>query len=95
MVENNGTRLFRSYMIECLAYNIGNTIYTGNNSWREIIGNGCKEVWSYLLKDEYSLPENGRWREANGHKFLFHAAQNWNKVDAKEYVKEVYNLLAN
>lgn len=93
--ENNGTTFRPSYMIESLVYNVSNTIYTGNNSWRDILLRGCEEIWSYLQKDEYALPEISRWREVNGHKYLFHQHQHWTKDDAKQFIQSAYNLLTN
>lgn len=95
MSENSNVTLFRSYMIESLAYNVKDITFTGNDSWREIILRGCEEIWSYLQKDEYSLLEVSRWTEVNGCKYLFHGQQNWNKEDAKNFIRNVYNLLNN
>lgn len=91
--ENNNTSPFPSFMIESLAYNVSNPIYTNNEIWRDIVLRGCEEVWTYLLKDEYTLPEDCRWREVNGCKYLFHGQQNWTKDDAKQFIKSTYNLL--
>ncbi len=93
--ENNGMTIYPSYMIESLAYNVSNAIYTGNNTWREILLRGCEEVWAYLQNDEYTLPEVSRWREVNGCKYLFHGHQHWTKEDAKQFMQVAYNLLAN
>ncbi len=93
--ENNGTTGHPSYMIESLAYNVSNPIYTQNNTWRDILLRGCEEIWSYLQKDEYALPEISRWREVNGRKYLFHEHQHWTKDDAKQFIQSAYNLLVN
>lgn len=93
--ENNGTTVHPSYMIESLAYNISNSTYMGNNTWRNILLRGCEEVWAYLQKDEYTLPEISRWREVNSCKYLFHEHQHWTKDDAKQFVQAAYNLLVN
>lgn len=93
--ENNGTKVYPSFMIESLAYNISNSIYTGNNNWRDIILRGCEEIWVYLQKNEYALPEIIRWREVNDCKYLFHEHQNWTKDDAKQFIQVAYNLLTN
>lgn len=93
--EKYRTKVFPSFMIEGLAYNVSNPIYTGNNSWRDIILRGCKEVWAYLQKNEYTLPEFSRWREVNNCKYLFHEHQNWTRDDAKLFIQAAYKLLAN
>lgn len=91
--DNNKTNPSPSFMIESLAFNIKDLIYTENKTWRDIILKGCEEVWAYLQKDEYSLPTDNRWREINGCKYLFHDQQNWTKDDAKRFIKNAYNLL--
>mgnify|MGYP001573546278 CR=1 FL=1 len=93
--ENNTRATYPSYMIESLAYNVSNLIYTGNSTWRDILLSGCEEILEYLKTDEYNLPETSRWLESNGHKFLFHDQQNWTKDHAKGFVQAAYNLLAN
>lgn len=95
LYESDSARLYPSYMIESLAYNISNHIYTGNDTWREILLHGCEEIWSYLQNDEYTLHEFSRWREVNNCKYLFHEHQNWTKNDAKQFIQSAYNLLAN
>lgn len=91
--NNNGLSMHPSFMVECLAYNISNSTYTTNKTWRDIILRGSEEIWEYLNKDEYNLPETLRWTEVNGHKFLFHGHQNWTKSDAKQFIQSAYSLL--
>lgn len=91
--DTNGGTVFPSFMIESLTYNVSDSIFTSNNTWRDIILRGCEEIWEYLKADEFNLPESSRWTETNGHKFLFHKYQNWNKDQAKQFVQAAYNLL--
>lgn len=91
--ENNGSSVFPSFMIESLAFNVSSSIYTGNNTWRDIVLRACEEALGYLKVDECNFPEITRWREVNGCKYLFHEYQNWTKDDAKQFINDAYNLL--
>ena len=95
MSKNNISTPFPSFMIESLAHNVSDLIYIGNNTWRDIVLRGCEEIWAYLEKEEYSLPEISRWREVSGCKYLFHGQQNWTRDTARQFIKITYNLLIN
>lgn len=93
--ENNAPPVYPSYMIECLAFNVSDSIYTENSTWRDILLRGCEEIWAYLQKDEYTLPEISRWSEVSGCKYLFYEHQNWTKDHARGFTQAAYNLLSN
>jgi len=95
MLENHSLSLVPSFLIESLAYNVSNSTYIANETWRDIALRGCEEIWEYLKLDEFRLIGTSRWKEVNGYKFLFHDHQIWSKDDAKQFIKSAYNLLAN
>lgn len=85
---------FPSYMIESLAYNVPDDIYLYAKTWREMIQNICVSAYTYLDKAEPYSDETSRWREVNGHKFLFHPEQNWTRDDAIIFVNSIYGAVA-
>ncbi len=83
---------FPSFLVECLAYNVPDHIYIATNNWRTLITNICAHVWQYVSV----LPEPAetlRWREVNGHKFLFGAHQRWTKQQAQGFILQVYGMV--
>lgn len=95
LVKSDGSINYPSFMIECLAYNVSNSVYNGDNTWRDIILRGCEDVLAYLKIEEHNHSESGRWLEVNKCKYLFHSDQIWTRSDAKQFVKNIYNLLDN
>ncbi|MBU1200238.1 hypothetical protein KJ953_01735 [Patescibacteria group bacterium] len=93
MAENRNSENYPSFMIECLAYNINNSSYLANDTWREMIINLCTEAWEYFKLDEFK--QSNRWLEVNGYKYLFHDDQIWTRSSAKQCIKNIYNLLNN
>jgi predicted nucleotidyltransferase len=94
IVESTGNSNSHSFMIESLAYNVPNEKYLEDDNWRDIIKRVCYESWQYL-KNEEPEKEYLRWFEVNDYKFLFHPNQKWSRVDAKNFVLDIYNLINN
>ncbi|MDD4111316.1 MAG: nucleotidyltransferase [Clostridia bacterium] len=92
--ENYGLQPSPSFMIESMLYNVDNSVYILNETWRGIALRSCENIWSYLNNDESKLMDLLKWKEVNGYKFLFHNYQKWTKDDAKQFIKNAYTLLS-
>jgi hypothetical protein len=81
-----------SFLIECLAYNVPDYIYEKATSWRQLIADICVSIWGYISK-ELEPPNENRWLEVNGHKYLFGNHQRWGKSDAINFISQTYQLV--
>jgi hypothetical protein len=81
LVAADSMQSMPSFLIECLAYNVVDTIYTSATTWRDMVRGVCRVINWYTEQPE---PDNElyRWREVNGHKFLFHPNQKWLREEA-------------
>lgn len=82
-----------SFLIECLAYNVPDTIYNaGHSTWRSLITSVCENIWAYVSSEEPA--DEYRWTEVNGFKFLFSPSQRWTKQQAAAFISSVYDMVA-
>ena len=90
LVEEGELAAVPSYLMECLAYNVADQAYTGSDEWREIVTTACAVIYGYAKRDE---PPTGRWLEVNGHKWLFHPGQRWNRQDARTFAARAFAMV--
>lgn len=90
--KNGIQELYTSHMIESLAYNVSNTVYTQGLPWRSLVTDVLVTIYGYLSKPE-PIHENMRWTEANGHKWLFHPQQNWTRQQAMNFVLNAWGVV--
>lgn len=84
---------YPSFLIESLAYNMPNSIYTDNDTWVDMLKYMCENALDYLSKEE-SPNSSERWTEVNKYKFLFHSNQKWDRDDAKELIGDLQTELS-
>lgn len=92
LVEEKIIDKFPSYLIECLAYNVPDPIYNTSSNWRTLIEDICLHVWGYV-KNEEEPHSSVRWKEVNGHKWLFGNHQRWNKSQAATFIAQVHGAV--
>ena len=92
MVEDSLIDELPSYFMECLVYNVPNSILT-RTTWVEVIRGILGHVYESLEgpePDEESL----RWLEVNECKYLFHSAQKWSRSDGRKLTQSAWTILA-
>lgn len=93
LVAEGTIKPFPSFLIECMAYNVPDYIYTAKTDWRNLICDICIHFWSYLSNDVEPANDDLRWSEVNGHKYLFGNHQRWTKQEAKDFTLQVYDMV--
>jgi hypothetical protein len=91
MVAASVHREVPSFFVECLVYNVPNSILT-RTTWTEIVRGIIVHIWNGL---EGSEPAAGseRWLEVSGCKYLFNSAQAWDRDDGRDFAKAAWNYL--
>ncbi|WP_326560024.1 nucleotidyltransferase domain-containing protein [Micromonospora sp. NBC_01796] len=91
MVLSGEHREVPSFFVECLVYNCPDSVFL-EPTWAKTVHGVIVHIWSEL---EGAEPAEGskRWREVNGHKYLFHRDQAWNRQDGRDFVKAAWNYL--
>ena len=78
-----------SHLIECLVDQVPDTLFNNDLNWRTLIMAICEYLYPYL--SAATEPSDfTRWKEVNGHKYLFGDHQRWTRSDAKTYIEKVY-----
>lgn len=91
MVSAGESDELASYFIECLVYNVPNTILT-RSTWTGTVRGILSHMWTELDGAE---PTDGseRWLEVNECKYLFNNKQSWSRADARAFAKAAWNYL--
>lgn len=90
MAEKDQFRELPSYFMECLAYNCPDGVFM-HETWTECLKAMLYHIWSELQGD--NEPEINRWLEVNECFYLFHANQEWNRKDGREFAQAAWNYL--
>ncbi len=91
MVADGIHREVPSFFVECLVYNVPDSILT-RSTWTETIRGVIATIWEALDGDE-PVENSARWLEVNECKYLFQPAQSWTRADGRDYVKAAWNYL--
>lgn len=91
MVEAGYHREVPSFFIECLVYNVPDSILL-LPTWTETVSRTLAHIWSELEGIEPS-DEDSRWLEVNECKYLFHNAQPWSRKDGRDFAFAGWNYL--
>ena len=91
MVDADYHREVPSYFVECLVYNVPNSILN-RSTWTSTIKGVLAHIYSEL---EGSEPTNAdlRWLEVNECKYLFNGAQPWTRKDGRDFAYAGWNYL--
>ena len=90
-MKKNGEQSARDvpgYLLECMAWNISNTHFTGS-SWHTII----RTVLLCIRIHTKSDSECASWREVDNIKVLFNSSQPWTRADAYEFVVQAQRYI--
>jgi hypothetical protein len=91
MVEAGAHREVPSYFVECLVYNVPDSILT-RSTWTDTVKGIISHVFHELEGAEPD-EEGDRWLEVNNCKFLFAPGQNWSRQDARALMRAAWNYL--
>ena len=79
-----------SYLIECLMYNVPDTVFTGD-SYTENVQDALARCYHATKSDDACKS----WLEVNEIKFLFHATQPWTRAQANDFVLAAWAYVEN
>lgn len=91
MAISGDHRQVPSFFVECLVYNVPDSILT-RSTWTDTVKGIISHVFHELDGPEPS-DEAERWFEVNECKFLFAPGQNWTRQDARAFMKAGWNYL--
>ncbi|MCA2247652.1 MULTISPECIES: nucleotidyltransferase domain-containing protein [Mycobacterium avium complex (MAC)] len=91
MVEDSLMDELPSYFMECLVYNVPNSILT-RAAWVEVVRGILGHIYVSLEGPEPE-EESVRWLEVNECKFLFHQAQKWSRADGRALAQSAWSYL--
>lgn len=91
MVDDDAHREVPSFFIECLVYNVPDSILM-RSTWTDTVKGIISHVFHELDGPEPDQ-ESARWPEVNQCKFLFAPGQKWSREDARAFVKAGWNYL--
>ena len=89
LVSKGLTEEVPSYLLECLIYNCPEE-YFSRDTWRGTM-RGC--LANIFNATKGSEPEEGRWLEANGAKFLFHPAHKWTRAQVHKFASDAWDYM--
>lgn len=78
-----------SFLLECLIWNIPNTIFEGENTPSEQL----KKELVFLLDKTSSAHKCNHWTEVSGRIDLFGAHRKWNVSMTQEFLKQVWDFV--
>lgn len=78
-----------SYFVECLVYNVPDSILL-RDTWVKTVKGVIIHIFNELDGPE---PESGRWHEVNGYKWLFHSSQPWTRAQGRAFAKAAWNYM--
>lgn len=91
MVDASEHREVPSFFVECLVYNVPDSILN-RSTWTDIIRGVIVHVYE-RLEGPQSTDEHARWLEVNECKYLFHSAQKWSWRDGRDFAQAAWNFL--
>lgn len=83
----NGDKI-SSFLVECLVWNVPNSIITGYSTWTETV----KQAIIYL----YNAIKDGKhkeWGEVSERLYLFHYERKWTASEAQTFLHNMWNYL--
>ncbi len=83
---------FPSFLIECLAYNVPDGVYSDNKTWRQIVMDALVYMWGYA-NNTAEPADHLRWLEVSHQKYLFGSHQRWSKKDVTNFVETAFEVV--
>ena len=86
--ENINTGI-TSFLLECLLWNVPNSIYNDCDTWTERI----KQAIIYIYNKTNSKKTCEKWREVSGMLYLFHSGRKWNCRIVNDFMIQLWKYL--
>jgi len=78
-----------SFLIECLIWNVPNSVFTGSTTWSEIVRKAILHLYEQTkVKDTCK-----EWGEVSELLYLFHSGRRWTFEDVNGYMVTLWNYL--
>lgn len=77
-----------SFLIECLIWNLPNSIITKNDTWSETVKSAIIYLWNAINDENYK-----EWGEVSERLYLFHSGRKWTPAETKDFLYDMYNYL--
>ena len=77
-----------SFLVECLVWNVPNSIITRNNTWLATVQDTIAYLWD-SIKDE----KHKEWGEVSERLYLFHSKRKWTEAETRDFLYDMYNYL--
>jgi hypothetical protein len=78
-----------SFLIESAVFNVPAGYFTNYDNWTDRVQAALAHIYDGTMTDD--CVGNDSWMEANNVKFLFHATQNWRRLDAFQFASKAYD----
>lgn len=90
MVDDNITNgdVISSFLVECLVYNVPDSIFINNETWIDIIKEIIIFLYNSIKEKRYT-----NWGEVSEMYYLFHENRKWKPEDAMQWLFEAWNYL--
>lgn len=77
-----------SFLVECLVWNIPNSIIINYSSWNEKIKQAIIYLYNAIKNDECK-----DWGEVSDWLYLFHSGRKWTKAEAQDFLLKMWNYM--
>jgi hypothetical protein len=78
-----------SFLLECLVWNIPDSILNDNDSWQERLKQSIIYIYNHTKDPDLSE----KWGEVSEALYLFYNGRKWNPSDVKDYMNNLWNYL--
>lgn len=79
----------RSFLLECLLWNVPNNIFTTSDKWNDILRYSIISLYNSLKTEEGCKT----WTECSELFYLFHSERKWNREDTNAFLVQMWNYL--
>lgn len=79
----------RSFLLECLLWNVPNNIFTSATTWNETLRSSIISLYNNTKTEEGCKS----WGDVSEQFYLFHSGRKWNREDANVFLVQMWNYL--
>lgn len=77
-----------SFLIECLVWNVPNSIITNHNTWSDTVQEAIIFLWNSINSGDHE-----EWREVSEHLYLFQSDRKWKPEETKDFLYKMYDYM--
>lgn len=78
-----------SFLVECLAWNVPNTVYSDNYNYRDMLRSALYHIYDHTDNEEKS----DEWGEVSELLYLFRGHSKWTKQHARDFSHKAWNYI--